>query len=296
MDLSRCHELVVLADCLNFSEAAERLYLTQPTLSKHVAAAERELGLRIFERSTSKVELTEAGRVFIDGLGDALDRYDRAVYAARLRVREPGEPVRVVGPLFNERISGVVAQAHESLCGEGMAIRMVRSDIGVRDCFEGLAEGRFDIAIAFRYGRRRRGIHLERLFDLPFGIACRSDHRLARKERLVFADLVGQRLFSYPLAGRAGYHEYVARVCRKHGIDAAAMEHAEEGAICLPTARDQVVFGVHFPGYARTGGDMVTRPLDEVNDVFEVCAARRQREDRSEVLALYDAIVRGAEG
>lgn len=296
MDLSRYHELVVLADCLSFSEAAERLYLAQPTLSKHVAAVERELGLCLFERSTSKVELTEAGEAFVDGLRDMLDRYDRAVREARLCQSGLGESVRVVGPLFNERISGLVARAYERLCGEGMPVQMVRSDVGVRDCCEGLLADRWDIAITFRYGRRWRGVHFEHLFDLPFGIACQSVHPLARKERLAFADLVGQRLFSYPLAGRASYHEYVAHVCRRHGIDVAAMEHAEEGAICLPTTSDQVVFGVHFPGYARTGGDMVTRPLDETSDVFEVGAARRQREDRPEVLALYDAIVRESEG
>ena len=59
MDISYCNELVVLADCLSFSQAADRLFITQSTLSKHVATAEKEAGFRIFDRDTTKVELTE---------------------------------------------------------------------------------------------------------------------------------------------------------------------------------------------------------------------------------------------
>ena len=59
MDIGTCRELIELAECLNFHKAANRLFITQSTLSKHVIAAERELGIRIFERNTQKVALTE---------------------------------------------------------------------------------------------------------------------------------------------------------------------------------------------------------------------------------------------
>ena len=81
MELSCCREILVLSRCLNFGDAAEQLYITQSALSKHVAAAEKELGFRIFDRSTTKVELTEAGEVFVENLHDVLESYDRAVEA-----------------------------------------------------------------------------------------------------------------------------------------------------------------------------------------------------------------------
>jgi DNA-binding MarR family transcriptional regulator len=80
LNLEYCKELIVLADLLSFSKAAERLYITQSTLSKHVAAAEREAGFRIFDRTTSHVALTEAGRIYIDYLRQVVDRYDLAIY------------------------------------------------------------------------------------------------------------------------------------------------------------------------------------------------------------------------
>ncbi len=55
---------MMVSECLNFSAAAEKLFISQPGLSKVIANLERTLGTKLFERSTRKVELTEAGRRF----------------------------------------------------------------------------------------------------------------------------------------------------------------------------------------------------------------------------------------
>ncbi|MCM1148726.1 MAG: LysR family transcriptional regulator [Butyricicoccus sp.] len=61
------HELkhfLTLAECLNFSVAAEKLYISQPGLSKMISGMESELGVKLFNRNTRKVELTAAGLRF----------------------------------------------------------------------------------------------------------------------------------------------------------------------------------------------------------------------------------------
>ena len=79
MDIRSCRELIAVADRLSFSDAAEELFVTQPTLSKHVAAAEREVGFRIFDRDTAGVDLTAEGELFIDGLRDVVESYETAL-------------------------------------------------------------------------------------------------------------------------------------------------------------------------------------------------------------------------
>jgi DNA-binding transcriptional LysR family regulator len=61
MDISFFREFIVLAETKNYWEAADRLYLNQSTLSKHIKAMEKELGSQLFSRTTRKVELTDAG-------------------------------------------------------------------------------------------------------------------------------------------------------------------------------------------------------------------------------------------
>jgi LysR family transcriptional regulator, benzoate and cis,cis-muconate-responsive activator of ben and cat genes len=64
MELRHLRYFLAVADGLNFSRAAERLRVAQPALSRQVRDLEDQLGFRLFERSTSKVNLTEAGRYF----------------------------------------------------------------------------------------------------------------------------------------------------------------------------------------------------------------------------------------
>ena len=61
MQFQTMKEFLVLAETLNFLEAAERLYISQATLSKHIREMEKELDITLFNRSTRKVELTEIG-------------------------------------------------------------------------------------------------------------------------------------------------------------------------------------------------------------------------------------------
>ena len=62
MELKQLESFVSVADNLSFSKAAKNLYLTQPTVSAHIAHLEKDLGCRLFERTTKSLRLTEDGR------------------------------------------------------------------------------------------------------------------------------------------------------------------------------------------------------------------------------------------
>lgn len=65
MDVERCKEFVVLAQTRNFLEASEQLFISQSSLSKHIKSLEHELGVTLLNRSTRRVDLSPAGRVFL---------------------------------------------------------------------------------------------------------------------------------------------------------------------------------------------------------------------------------------
>ncbi len=65
MDTQHIREFTVLAECLSYSEAAARLFISQSTLSKHIIAIEKELGYVLFKRSTRSIELSEEGSIFL---------------------------------------------------------------------------------------------------------------------------------------------------------------------------------------------------------------------------------------
>ena len=65
MDTNYIKEFVMLSECLNFSEAAERLFISQSSLSKHIHALERDLGADLFVRTTRSIHLSSLGELFL---------------------------------------------------------------------------------------------------------------------------------------------------------------------------------------------------------------------------------------
>jgi DNA-binding transcriptional LysR family regulator len=74
---------IAVAEMLNFSRAADRLRVTQPALSKQICELESQLGFRLFERNHQFVELTDAGRAFVQEAREAIVHAERAVVLAK---------------------------------------------------------------------------------------------------------------------------------------------------------------------------------------------------------------------
>ena len=92
MDIDYLREFLALAAKSNYTEASGALGVSQPTLSRHIAALERELGMRLFERDTHKVVLTDEGREAIGPCNTILAEYDRLASKGRLTLRV-GAPI-----------------------------------------------------------------------------------------------------------------------------------------------------------------------------------------------------------
>ena len=65
MEIQYIREFVALTKCGNYMTAAEELYISQSSLSKHIMALEKELGFSLFARTTRKVQLTQHGKLFL---------------------------------------------------------------------------------------------------------------------------------------------------------------------------------------------------------------------------------------
>ncbi|WP_217244891.1 LysR family transcriptional regulator [Streptomyces sp. AC602_WCS936] len=78
MDLQQMRYVVAVAETRNFTRAAERCFVVQSSLSHRIAGLERELGVKLFARSSRRVELTPAGTAFVAGARECLAAADRA--------------------------------------------------------------------------------------------------------------------------------------------------------------------------------------------------------------------------
>lgn len=76
MDIERLRLFTTVAECLSFTKAAEQMYISQPTLSRHIAELESSLQVDLFERTTRKVSLTTAGQLFYNEATQIIKSYD----------------------------------------------------------------------------------------------------------------------------------------------------------------------------------------------------------------------------
>ena len=120
VEVRHLRAFVAVAEELNFSRAAERLYLSQPALSRQIRTLERLVGCELLRRSTRHVELTLAGEALLDRAGPVLAALDEAVVAAQ-----------TVGGELNARIM----QAWTPMLAIATAVSSIQQ---MRDAFEGV--------------------------------------------------------------------------------------------------------------------------------------------------------------
>jgi DNA-binding transcriptional LysR family regulator len=83
VELRQLRYFMAIAEELHFRRAAERLYVTQPALSRQIAQLEHEIGVRLFHRNRRRVELTLAGSVLLDSLRQAFVQLEHSLANAR---------------------------------------------------------------------------------------------------------------------------------------------------------------------------------------------------------------------
>jgi epsilon-lactone hydrolase len=108
IELRHLRAFVAVAEELNFGRAAERLYITQPALSRQIRALERLLGCELLRRSSHRVELTLAGEALLDRVRPVLREVDAAVSAVQ---SVSGELVGRVARLWEPLVQAAAADA-----------------------------------------------------------------------------------------------------------------------------------------------------------------------------------------
>src|ERR1041385_656850 len=100
MELRHLRYVVAVADTLHFRRAAERLHISQPPLSQQIQQLENELGVKLFQRTKRQVQVTEAGKLFVEEARLILAQSEHAArVATRVKKGETGQLViGVAGP------------------------------------------------------------------------------------------------------------------------------------------------------------------------------------------------------
>ena len=190
MELRHLRYFVAVAEEGSLTLAAEkRLHTAQPSLSRQIRDLEYEVGVPLMNRSVHGIELTAAGKVFLDHARLALAQAEAAVEAAR-RAAKPLKPVFAVGFLSGQEVNWL-AKATCILTDELRNIAMTISSEHSPDLAQLLATGKLDIAF-MRAEPNWPDLSYVTIAREPFVVIMPSDHRLAACESVDVRELVGE--------------------------------------------------------------------------------------------------------
>ncbi len=178
IDIRQMRYFVTLAETLHFGRAAERLHLTQPPLSRQIAALEKELGVKLLERHSRHATLTRAGQSFLEDSRAVLASFDQACRNAK--VADRGE----IGELS---IGFMMHAAYTVLPGVARRYMAAYPDVDVKLCevvpnvlIEDILAGRFDAGIIFLPGAVR-GLEIRPIYREKLCLSVHTSHPLATR-------------------------------------------------------------------------------------------------------------------
>jgi LysR family transcriptional regulator, hca operon transcriptional activator len=190
MELRHLRYFVAVAEEKSITVAAKRrLRTAQPSLSRQLRELETEVGARLMTRSSSGIELTAAGKTFLDHARLALAQVEAAAAAAR-RAAHPEERTLALGFLSGcepEWLPGVMHVLREELSEIEVTISSKHSP----QLAEGLATGKLDAAF-LRPEERYPDLVYKVLVSEPLIVVLPSDHRLASRQAIAPKDLAGE--------------------------------------------------------------------------------------------------------
>lgn len=289
VDLRHLRAFVALGKELHFGRAADNLQLTQPALTKTIKQIEEEVGVPLLVRTTRRVELTEAGKVFLAEMTGIEAQIGRAVERARHAARG---------------LRGVLRVAYTDFAINGRLPHFLRDfniahgDIHLDLVFMPTVHQRVEILrqtidVGFLYGEsNHRSVKCLRFDEGAYVAILPEGHRLAAKPTLNLSELKDEKFVFGTGDSWAIFRNDVFAECRARGFfpDIALEATSTDGIFGL------VVAGAGIAVYSSCIGNLprqgvAVRPLSDLSATLPITAVW-ERSNQSELLGTFLGFLR----
>ncbi len=221
MTLNQMKYFIAVARCLNFTEAAKSLFITQPALSRQISAMEEELGTELFVRDKKKLKLTPGGLILYNGLPDLMKTYEALVGEAK-NANQGYEGKLRLGFLDVYDISGEMSEVLKTFRETYPHIQLTMERGALGELPDEIYGGHLDIIVTYGFS----------LFDKPDLItvdvqkfeSCfllNKNHPLASKPDLAFEDLKNEQFVQVGAGSSQEGYNYIQNLLAKGGIFSA---------------------------------------------------------------------------
>lgn len=215
MDLRHLRYFIAVAEELSFTKGAERLHKAQPPVSQQIRQLEDEIGVTLLNRTRRHVELTEAGRVFLDQARQILRSTEGAVVQAQRAQR--GEIGRLTVGFFEHMSYTLLPPILRAYRDRFPSVDVQLRWFPVISQAEALRRGDLDIAF-LRPVPDMNEVTWETILEEPFVLAVPSDHPLASVEAVSLKSCAQEPFVMYKAEMAPDFHAMHLRMCASAGF------------------------------------------------------------------------------
>jgi DNA-binding transcriptional LysR family regulator len=258
MEMHQVRYFLAVSDELNFTRAAEKCHVAQPSLTRAIKQLEDELGGRLFHRDQSGTVLTELGHAMRPYLAEVARQSAQAKDAAAAYVSLKHTPLKLgvmctIGP---SNLVGLIS----GLQDEQPDIELQIADSDAKTLYQRLIGGELEAAICCLPETVDDRLHLMPLFREQFMIALAKRHRLANRNAVRAADLNGER---YLNRANCEYANIARDVFTEAGTKVQRVYRSERDDWILAMVEAGLGFGFMPQHCIPDRADIVVRPLIE---------------------------------
>jgi DNA-binding transcriptional LysR family regulator len=225
IELRHLRYFTTLAEELHFGRAAERLGIAHPPLSQQIRRLEQLVGARLLDRTSRRVQLTDAGRAFQVEAVRVLSGAEAAVEAARRAARGEAGNLRVAfaATVMFLALPRIIREFRD---------RYPRVHLDLREMPTGpqlaaLLEGDIDLGFV-REPEPDPALEILTVMREPLRIAIHQGHPLASRSRVTVRDLAREPFVLFPQELAPGLHRQVMTLCRDAGFVPEVVEESRE--------------------------------------------------------------------
>lgn len=289
IELRHLHYFIAVAEELHFSRAAQRLHISQPPLSQQIRGLEDELGVKLFERTKRQVQLTEAGKVFLERSYLVLAQLEQAIEVTqrigrgevgRLAIGFVGSATYTVLPeilsVFREQFPAVELRLHEQTTAQQIhALHHKQVDVGI-----------------VRSAIIEPGLSIECILQESLVLALPESHPLSTQVNVSLCALASELFILFPAKMGPIFYEQIMNMCQQAGFRPKVAQEAVQmqTIIGLVAAGLGIAFvPASLQNFHRSG--VIYRPLQEQTPKTGLYLAWRQH-DASPVLSAFLSLAR----
>lgn len=296
MRIDYLKEFVTLGHTLSFGIAARQHYITEATLSKHIAAMESHVGARLFIRDTHHVRLSAEGKAFLLDVEPLVEEYDFAI--ARVRALSDSSYLLRVG-FMADALGGLLPKTLKWLNRHDPKVNVQFASVDYDELVMGLLTRRFNLILTMNIDEiLQRSCSFLRLGESSFCVVLSHDHRLAGNETISRDELMECPLLMPDPKRMPAMHQKYTRILDAADEDCLVAQYCNDTSSIILSAEAGIGVGL-APQFQERHYQNRMRfiPLeDDANARFDVGALWLRGRNENLVVPFVEALRKSSSG